>query len=246
MQIIPAIDLRQGRCVRLLQGDYARETVYGDKPLQIAAGLRELGFTSLHVVDLDGARSGNQDNAAIVRDLVSATGLAVQLGGGIRDAATLRDWLNRGVERCVLGSVAIDDPDRVRSWIKEVGPDRIVLALDVRLTADGQPQLATQGWTRASGITLWQCLDGYLGCGLARVLCTDIGRDGTMTGPNLELYRQILCRYPGLILQASGGVRHAADLVALREAGIHAAITGRALLDGCIRKQEIKKLLRVA
>lgn len=246
VHILPAIDILQGRCVRLYQGDYGTETVYGDNPLQLALSLRALGFTSLHVVDLDGARSGKQESAAIIRGIVSGSGLSVQLGGGIRDADTLRGWLDSGVQRCVVGSVAVEEPQQLRSWIAEFGPDALVPALDVRLTAEGQALLATHGWTRDSGIGLWQCLDGYTGAGLRRVLCTDISRDGALTGPNLELYRQILRRYPGLTLQASGGVRHAADLAALRDAGVHEAISGRALLDGRISKQEIESLLLVA
>jgi phosphoribosylformimino-5-aminoimidazole carboxamide ribotide isomerase len=246
MRIIPAIDVRQGRCVRLWQGDYAKETVYADNPLHLARGFQEQGFTSLHVVDLDGAKSGIQGNAEIVREIASGTGLSIQLGGGIRDSATIRYWLQAGVARCVIGSLVVDDPDKVRSWIQEFGVARIVLALDVRLAEDGLPWLSTHGWTRASNRTLWQCMDEFLPGGLTQVLCTDISRDGAMSGPNLELYREIVRRYPALNLQASGGVRDAADLAALRETGVQATITGRALLEGRIGKKEIEPFLHVA
>lgn len=246
MHIIPALDVRQGRCVRLWQGDYAKETIYGDDPLQIADGFQELGFTSLHMVDLDGARTGTQGNAEIVREIASGTRLSIQLGGGIRNSATIRFWLQSGVERCVIGSLAVEDPGKVRSWIRDFGAARIVLALDVRLADDGLPWLSTHGWTRAANTTLWQCLDEFAPGGLTQVLCTDISRDGAMSGPNLDLYREIVSRYPTLRLQASGGVRHAADLLALRETGVHAAITGRALLEGCIGRQEIEPFLHVA
>jgi phosphoribosylformimino-5-aminoimidazole carboxamide ribotide isomerase len=246
MRIIPAIDVRQGRCVRLWQGDYEKETVYSHNPLEIARGFQEHGFTSLHVVDLDGAKSGIQANTEIVRAIASGTGLSIQLGGGIRDSATIRYWLQAGVERCVIGSLVVEDPGTVRSWVQEFGAARIMLALDVRMADDGVPWLSTHGWTRASSKTLWQCLDEFLPDGLTRILCTDIRRDGAMTGPNLELYREIGRRYPALNLQASGGVRHAADLAALRDTGVHAAITGRALLDGRIGKEELEPFLRVA
>ncbi len=246
MHLIPAIDVRQGRCVRLWQGDYAKETVYGDSPLEIATGFQELGFTWLHAVDLDGAKSGTQGNAEIIREIASRTGLSIQLGGGIRNAETIRNWLQWGVERCVLGSIAVEHPDRVRSWIHEFGSTRIVLALDVRLAEDGQPRLSTHGWTKTSDMTLWQYLNRFLPDGLTQILCTDISRDGAMSGPNLELYRAVVTRYPGLSLQASGGVRHASDLTALRETGVQAAITGRALLEGRIEQQEIEPFLHVA
>jgi phosphoribosylformimino-5-aminoimidazole carboxamide ribotide isomerase len=246
MRIIPAIDIRQGRSVRLWQGDYTKETVYSDNPLEIAAGFQQLGFTSLHVVDLDGAKSGIQSNAAIVHEIASGTELSIQLGGGIREAATIRDWLQAGVDRCVIGSLAAEDPVKVWSWIREFGAARIVLALDVRLADDGLPWLSTHGWTRAANITLWQCLDDFLPGGMTQVLCTDISRDGALNGPNLSLYREIVRRYPAINLQASGGVRHAADLTALRDTGVRAAITGRALLDGRIAKQEIDQFLHVA
>jgi phosphoribosylformimino-5-aminoimidazole carboxamide ribotide isomerase len=246
MRIIPALDVRQGRCVRLWQGDYAKETVFSDNPLQIATGFQQQGFTSLHVVDLDGAKSGTQGNAGVVREIAAGSGMSIQLGGGIRSSATIRNWLRDGVERCVIGSLAVEDPDQVRSWIKEFGAARIVLAFDVRLADDGQPWLAIHGWTRASNRTLWQSLDEFLPGGLTQVLCTDISRDGALSGPNLDLYREIVRRYPALILQASGGVRHAADLLALRETGVQAAITGRALLEGRIGRQEIEPFLHVA
>jgi phosphoribosylformimino-5-aminoimidazole carboxamide ribotide isomerase len=246
MRVIPAIDVRQGRCVRLWQGDYAKETVYDNQPLEIAKGFQDLGFTSLHVVDLDGARSGDQVNAEIVRQITCGTGLSIQLGGGIRNSETIRYWLQAGVDRCVLGSMAVEDPDQVRSCTGEFGAARIVLALDVRIAEDGLPWLSTHGWTRSANVTLWQCLDGFIPGGLTQILCTDISRDGAMSGPNLDLYREIVQRYPALILQASGGVRHAADLAALRDAGVQAAITGRALLEGRIGKREIEPFLHVA
>lgn len=246
MRIIPAIDVRQGRCVRLWQGDYTKETVYDNQPLEIARGFQELGFTSLHMVDLDGAKSGTQGNAEIVREIASGTGLSIQLGGGIRNSATIRNWLQAGVDRCVLGSIAVEGPDQVRSWIGEFGAARIVLALDVRIAENGLPWLSTHGWTRVANVTLWQCLDEFMPGGLTQILCTDISRDGAMSGPNLDLYREIVWRYPALKLQASGGVRHAADLAALRETGVQAAITGRALLEGRIGKREIEPFLHVA
>jgi phosphoribosylformimino-5-aminoimidazole carboxamide ribotide isomerase len=232
--VIPAIDLRDGRCVRLLRGDFAQETVWSDDPLELARAYRRAGFRHLHVVDLDGARDGQQRNEAIVRSLVDEGGATVQLGGGLRSHAAVERWLAAGVARCVVGSLAVEDPDQVAGWMEEFGPQRIVVALDVRCPAHGEPIPATQGWQRAAPLTLWDCIERLLPGGLEHVLCTDVGRDGTLGGPNLELYRELRRRYPALALQASGGVRDAQDLAGLEALGCAAAITGRALLEGTL------------
>ena len=238
MTVIPAIDLRGGRCVRLRQGDFARETVYGDDPLALARSYAEDGFEYLHVVDLDGARSGEQRHQAIVARIVEDTGLRVQLGGGIRRTDILAGWLAAGVSRCVVGSVAVVDPDAVARWLGSYGGECVVLALDVRIRANDDPVLCVHGWTRDSEMTLWRAIERFLPEGLTHVLCTDVERDGTMDGPNVALYAELAARYPDLALQASGGVRSVEDLVALREAGCAAAITGRALLDAALAPSE--------
>lgn len=244
MNVIPAIDLRGGRCVRLYQGDFARETEYSGDPLAVAGAFVAFGFDHLHVVDLDGAKSGTQQNRDIARVLASTEGLRVQLGGGIRAEQDIRNWLDAGIDRCVIGSRAVTAPDTVRDWLRQFGPDRIVLAFDVRI--DAEPRLTTHGWTKTTDVTLWQCIDYYLEYGLKNVLCTDVERDGAMTGPNLDLYERICARYPSLGLQASGGVRHMRDLRKLRDAGATAAITGRALLDGAFSAEEMQPFLRGA
>ena len=192
----------------------------------------------LHIVDLDGARTGSQQNQTIVKKLCAITKLSVQLGGGIRDADTVQDWLQRGVTRCVIGSLAVTEPKLVAAWIEDFGAARIVIALDVAIDETG-PTVATHGWTRSSGSSLWDCIDSLAAVGMEHLLCTDISRDGAMSGPNFELYASIVRRYPQLCLQASGGVRDAADLEQLRELGVPAAITGKALLDGCISAAEV-------
>lgn len=245
MTVIPAIDLRGGKCVRLYQGDFERETVYSE-PMATALGYRQMGLGRVHIVDLDGARHGEQRHRQIVSAIAGTAGLVVQLGGGIRNRETLRHWLRAGVARCVIGSLAATEPDTVAAWLEDFGADRIVLALDVRLDDRGTPALSIDGWTRSAGLTLWQCLDRYAGHGLKHVLCTDIGRDGALSGPNLPLYREFRQRYPELELQASGGVRHVDDLAALRDIGCSAAIAGRALLDGHIIATELTSFLRGA
>jgi phosphoribosylformimino-5-aminoimidazole carboxamide ribotide isomerase len=244
MIVIPAIDLKDGSYVRLQQGDFNRQTHYGDDPVGLARRYREIGFNCLHVVDLDGAQSGEQKHRGIVSDMVQKSGLSVQLGGGIRSRESVGQWLDSGVARCVVGSVAVTDPQEVADWLTAFGAERIVLALDVQTDGVRPPLLATHGWVRTSDLTLWECLDGYRRVGLRHVLCTDIGHDGTLSGPNVELYRDLRCRYPEIELQASGGVRDLADLEELSALGCAAAITGRALLDGRLTAEDVSSFLR--
>ena len=239
MRIIPAIDLKDGKCVRLFKGDFEQTTEYSANPTEIGQRFSTLAVDELHIVDLDGARTGTQQNHSIVAEIMAQTGLSAQLGGGIREHADVVRWLEAGVARCVVGSVAIKQPETVQQWLREFGADAIVLALDIRLNESGLPMLTTQGWTENSGKSLWDCIDNYRDVGVRHVLCTDVARDGAMTGPNFKLYSDILARYPGLALQASGGVRSIEDLHQLRDLGIPAAITGRALLDGKITATEV-------
>ena len=246
MKIIPAIDLRQGQCVRLFQGDFDRQTIYEKDPVALAGSYQAMGFSNLHIVDLDGARSGRQENQEIIRSIIDSSELAVQVGGGIRSAQQLESWLDAGVARVVIGSLAIIRPRLVSEWLASYGPEKVVLALDVTLDETGTPQVATHGWTRPGNITLWRCIDTYLDAGLQNVLCTDISRDGAMTGPNIELYAQLIGKYPQIQLQASGGVRDINDLKALDRIGVPAAISGRALLDGKIDSTELTTFLPAA
>ena len=237
MRVIPAVDIKDGKCVRLFQGDFTRSTEYSVDPVSVARRFSAMAVSDLHIVDLDGARRGTQQNSDIVSGIAAQTSLAIQLGGGIRGAETVEQWLDAGVTRCVVGSIAVKEPDTINSWIERFGADRIVLALDVNVRASGVPLLAVHGWTQSSQTTLWEALDR---CPTSKhLLCTDIGRDGAMTGPNFGLYQEILRRYPGIQLQASGGVRNAEDLRELDRLGCPAAITGRALLDGEITASEV-------
>ena len=239
MKLIPAIDVQDGKVVRLLQGDFEQSTEYSDDPVAIAQRFADFSTTDLHVVDLDGARSGTQVNREVISRIVKETSMSVQLGGGIRDLEALTGWLDAGIGRCVIGSLAITEPDAVKSWIVRFGAERIVLAFDVSMDDAGIPLITTHGWTTASTSSVFECNEDYRGIGLQHVLCTDVSRDGAMSGPNIELYRQILGRFPGLQLQASGGVRHVQDLEDLRDNGLPAAISGRALLDGKIDPTEV-------
>ncbi|MDJ0928986.1 MAG: 1-(5-phosphoribosyl)-5-[(5-phosphoribosylamino)methylideneamino] imidazole-4-carboxamide isomerase [Gammaproteobacteria bacterium] len=242
MEIIPAIDLLDGGVVRLFKGDFDQVTRYAQDPVSLARSYLDAGLKRLHAVDLDGAKTGDPVNMPLIGQF-AATGLRVQAGGGIRDQARLEGLLAAGAERAVIGSVAVQDPDRVAGWLQAVGPQRIVLALDVRLDA-GIPVAQTHGWTRGSGVTLWELLDHYLPLGVRDVLCTDIALDGTLAGPNVDLYRDCVERYPEASFIASGGVSRAADLPALAATGVAGVVSGKALLDGRLTLQEIEQFLR--
>lgn len=230
--IIPAIDLRHGNVVRLLKGDYARQTDYAVTPIELAHRYAQAGAEWLHVVDLDGARAGEQGNLPTLATLVGA-GLKVQAGGGIRSEADLERLFDAGVERAVVGSLAVREPERVRGWIERYGAERITLALDAR-RREGAWQLATAGWVRSESATLEDMAKFYAGAGARHMLCTDIDRDGARSGPNVDLYGYLAQAFPTLAVQASGGVRNADDVQAVRERGVAGVILGRSLLEGTL------------
>ena len=242
MELLPAIDIRGGRCVRLLQGDFGQETRYSVNPVELAQRYADLGAAWLHVVDLDGAAQGTPVNLELVRDMARAANLKIQLGGGIRSRNDL-DRVLEAVDRAVIGSLAVEARDLVTSWLKELGADRVTLALDVRVDEDDMPRIATHGWTRDSAETLWSALEAYSAEGLRHVLCTDVERDGALQGPNLRLYATCTQRFPNIGFQASGGVRDSRDLSDLAATGVSYAISGKALLEGRITEEEIRSFL---
>jgi phosphoribosylformimino-5-aminoimidazole carboxamide ribotide isomerase len=229
-EIIPAIDLRAGRVVRLAQGDYARQTVYSDDPVALAASYAAAGANWLHVVDLDGAQAGGLANLQVIEAL-ARTGLRVQAGGGVRGVADVHRLMDAGVERVVVGSVAIRDPQRVADWLRRHGADRFTIALDTRWTND-RWTLPSAGWTQAETRTLDELAPWYATHGARHLLCTDIDRDGMLAGLNLALYRHLAAIAPALAVQASGGVRSVDDIRAARLAGASGVILGRGLLEG--------------
>lgn len=242
MRLIPAIDLKSGRCVRLLKGRFDHETVYADDPTEILHQYRMLGADWLHLVDLDGARDGRFGNREAITALTRDRAVAVQAGGGIRTRDAALAMFDAGVARVVIGSAALTDPGSVRDWLREFGPERLVLAFDVRLGAEG-PRIATHGWQQQSQVSLWDAARDFGAAGLRHVLCTDIDRDGAMAGPNAALYAEAQQRFPQLNWQASGGIRDVSDLVELAALGVAAAVSGRALLEGRISKEELVPFL---
>lgn len=243
MELIPAIDLKEGRCVRLFKGDFAAETVYSYEPATVLARYRVLGAQHVHVVDLDGARDGNQPNRQIILDLARRKVASLQVGGGLRTLERVKELLDAGVERAVIGSLAVTAREDVARWMKLLDASRIVLAFDVRLDASGKPLLTTHGWQKTSDVTLWDAVESYLASGLTHVLCTDVSRDGAMSGPNVELYAEAVRRFPQVRWQASGGVANGRDLRSLRECGVAAVISGKAMLENAISPEELRPFL---
>jgi len=245
LDVIPAIDLLDGAIVRLFQGDFDQVTQYVKDPLELAKQYVDTGARRLHVVDLDGARTGEPANLPIIESL-STVGLEIQAGGGIRDLTRLKALFDAGVSRAVIGSLAVENRDEVTNWMSVVGAERIIIAVDVRLGENDEPEVLTRGWQAGSGQFLWPLVDFYLDQGATEFLCTDIAKDGTLQGPNLALYEICATRFPNAQFIASGGVSNLADLEALDRTGITRVVTGKALLDGRLTIEEIAQFSRDA
>ena len=230
MIVYPAIDLKDGICVRLMHGRFDAVTRYDDQPAARLTAFAAAGARWAHIVDLDGAEAGRAVQHALIGDLARAVDIRIQSGGGVRSAADVAALINAGVARVVVGSLAVSQPETVADWLRRFGPDRITLAIDVK--ADGDRWVpALKGWTEAAGVDLWTALDRFPPDLARHLLVTDVGRDGALTGPNLELLGQIIRRRPDLKVQASGGVASVADLTAAAVLGCDGAIVGRALYE---------------
>ena len=232
MEVIPAIDLRGGRCVRLYQGDYERETVFSEDPVEVARQWVKAGATRLHVVDLDGARTGVPVNLDVVRKIVSAVGVPVQLGGGIRTSDTAAEVVAIGVARVMLGTAAVSEPDLVRRLCDELGSDAVVVSVDAR---DGL--VAVSGWTAESSVTAADVVTRMMAVGVRRFLYTDIARDGTLTEPNFDAIAEIV-RQAGACVMAAGGISTVQHLMRLAGLGVAGAVVGTALYTGDIKLTE--------
>lgn len=243
MQLIPAIDLLNGQCVRLLHGNFDQCKVYGSSAAELARAYASAGADWLHVVDLAASRDGERADSSDLFKLLNDAPQKVQTGGGVRGATDITKRLENGADRVVIGSLCVTDPEFFKNCLQEFGEQNLVAALDVRLNSIGVPYPRIHGWTEGSDRTLWQLLDEFSAAGLKHLLCTDISRDGAMSGPNTGLYTEIVQRYPDLELQASGGVSRLDDLLALRSTGASGAITGKALLEGVFSVSEALEIL---
>jgi phosphoribosylformimino-5-aminoimidazole carboxamide ribotide isomerase len=223
-----------------LQGDFAQETVYGDDPAEMARRWEAEGASRLHVVDLDGARDGVRQNAAVVAKLLNAVSIPVQIGGGIRTIETARELLDAGVDRVVVGTTAAEHSDQLTGWVADLGAERIVIGVDTR-----DDFVVTRGWLEKTQLTTAAFCETLRAAGIVRILFTDVGRDGMLEGPNLEAIQKLV-QTSGLQVIASGGVSSVADLQALAEAGAEGAITGKALYDGRIRLADALSASRLA
>lgn len=230
--IIPAIDLMDGRCVRLYKGSFDNKTEYEDDPLDVARDYARSGAEWVHVVDLDGAKNQAASQLDLIGQLADTAGIKIQSGGGIRDLSTVKRLLDSGVERVIIGSLAVKRPIMVRHWIDEFGPERIVLAFDVNIDDRGVAYPAIKGWTETVDTPFFEILDGYAESGLKTILVTDIGRDGVGGGGNTILYRKIQMNYPTLNLMTSGGVGTLDHVRELKDCNPYGIVVGKALYDG--------------
>lgn len=237
MIIIPAIDLLNQQCVRLLKGDFDKTTVYDVDPVAVATQYARDGAPLLHVVDLNGAKTGDTVNLSILNDLAKKVPVAIQAGGGIRSLERASSLLDSGVSRVIVGTMAMKDSQQVRTLAGKYGPERVGVALDVRPSGNGY-QLTASGWLEAVDTPLEDLLKEYSESGLKHVLITDVSRDGAMSGPNFALYADLVDKYPQLRFQASGGIRSCEDITALRKSRLAGAVVGKALLEKALDLKE--------
>jgi len=244
MKLIPAIDLLDGRCVRLLHGDFDKVTHYPASPEELARSYAEAGAEWLHVVDLAASRDGADADTSALLKLLGQAPQSVQTGGGVRNDRDITLRLDAGAARVVIGSLCVTDTSSFIAWLESFGAEKLVAALDIRIDEQGIPWPRIHGWTDQADRDMWQLLDELVAGGLVHLLCTDISRDGALNGPNLDLYTEVTNRYPQLQLQASGGVSSLFDLEDLLSTGATGVITGKALLDKLFTVTEALETLR--
>jgi phosphoribosylformimino-5-aminoimidazole carboxamide ribotide isomerase len=236
MQIIPAIDLIEGKCVRLTEGDYAQKKIYNEDPLEVAKAFEGIGLMRLHLVDLDGAKAGEVVNWKVLEKIANNTNLKIDFGGGIKNEATLKTVLNTGATYATIGSLAVQNRNLFENWIQQFGPAQFMLGADVF-----DEKIAIGGWLEKTEINVYTFMQSYLDKGITQIFCTDIQKDGKLQGPSIELYKNILAQFPTLFFIASGGVSKLQDLTNLRTIGCSAAIVGKAIYENKITLAELSK-----
>lgn len=235
IELIPAIDIIDGKCVRLTKGDYGQKKVYNDDPVAQAKEFEKLGMKRLHVVDLDGAKAKHVVNVDVLRGITAATGLKVDFGGGIKSDDDIEKAFAAGASLVTIGSIAVSQPDTFMRWLDRYGADKVILGADVR-----NGLVSINGWKEDTSEKLLPFLARYVKAGVKNVLCTEISKDGTLSGPSTDLYREVMEAFPGIHLIASGGVGRNEDIIELDEAGIPAVVFGKAWYEGKINLEELK------
>ena len=235
IELIPAIDIIDGKCVRLTKGDYGQKKVYNDDPVAQAKEFEKLGMKRLHVVDLDGAKAKHVVNVDVLRGITAATGLKVDFGGGLKSDDDIEKAFAAGASLVTIGSIAVSQPDTFMRWLDRYGADKVILGADVR-----NGLVSINGWKEYTSDKLLPLLARYVKAGVKNVLCTEISRDGTLSGPSTDLYREVMEAFPGIHLIASGGVGRNEDIIELDEAGIPAVVFGKAWYEGKINLEELK------
>ncbi len=241
IEIIPAIDIIDGRCVRLTQGDYASQKTYYDDPLDAAKAFEEIGVRRLHMVDLDGAKAARPANLRVLERVAGATGLQLQYGGGIKDETALKDVFNAGASRAICGSIAVKQPEAFAAWLERFGADALILGADVR---DGK--VAIQGWLADSEMTVSGLIERFLPQGLSQTIVTDISRDGMLCGPSVDYYAALQATFPTVEVTVSGGIASADDIRRLAASGLRSVIVGKAIYEGRITFKELEQCLQNA
>ena len=237
MEIIPAIDIIDGKCVRLTQGDYAQKKIYNEHPLEVAKEFEGAGLQRLHLVDLDGAKAGQVKNWKVLETIAAKTGLTIDFGGGIKQQEDVNIVFNSGAALATVGSIAVKNEAELVKWFMTFGADKFLLGADVK-----DEKITIGGWLETTDIWVYDFIEKYIGYGIQQIFCTDVSKDGKLEGPALELYKNILQKFPALHFIASGGVSSIDDLHALRDAGCGGAIVGKAIYEGRVVLNELRSL----
>lgn len=238
MEIIPAIDIIEGKCVRLTQGDYDLKTIYNEHPLEVAREFEGNGIRRLHLVDLDGAKKGKVVNQKVLEQIASKTNLIIDFGGGIKSDGDMKSIFNAGAAIAAIGSIAVKNKDLFWNWLNTYGPDKLMLGADVK-----DEKIAIHGWQETAELSIVDFLKEHISKGVKQAFCTDVSKDGLLQGPATDLYKSILQKFPDLKLIASGGVSEMNDLYKLSETGCSGVIIGKAIYEGRISLQDLKQLL---
>jgi phosphoribosylformimino-5-aminoimidazole carboxamide ribotide isomerase len=234
MTIIPAIDIINGKCVRLTKGDYAQQKIYNENPLEVAKQFEDAGITRLHVVDLDGAKAGTIINLKVLESIAANTKLIIDFGGGIKKINDVESVFNAGASIATIGSMAVKHPELLEEWLMEFGADKFLIGADVL-----DEKVKISGWLEDGGINIFTFIGKMIGLGVTNIFCTDISKDGVMEGPSIDLYKTILEQHPEINLIASGGISNINDVIQLKEIGCSGAIIGKAIYEGLITIEQL-------